>query len=673
LRTLGDVVRQIEDELFVGRADEISAIESWLEIGAGDQRAIVHITGRGGIGKSTLLRRVERAAAERGRLVVHIDGSEFAPTREGLCSALGAGSVAEAVVALSNGEVLLGVDSFDALEPLVPVLRDELLAALPSTTRIVICGRTPLDHRAWRTWMPLVKTIALEPLSRSDSRGYLERRGLRDQEQIEAIVRATRGIPLALGLAADIVARDAGRSVTTSEGWTAMLRGLVDDVAGEASDPRLRALVDAACLVRRFDQDLLEYVLERPCGPEFSTLSSLSFVRRGHHGLSIHDEVRRILESDLRYRNRTLYDYYRQRARQRYEERLAGTGLSSSERAAVLFDAIGLDESVEPHLPPASVEPKGHVTPYSPGDRDVVLRILRECREHHPVARTLPSDEWSEEIVGRILDWPHSKVDVARTPSGDIHGYAFCLPLCAEAIPVLGAQSDIAKAFQMWAETEGRAIPERAEQTRITYASSILYGVHEPEAANAVLMEYGVSHFMRGGVFLALTSFVFYEKALLSVGGRRVLSIESSTSERTLNLFEVDVDAYGVDEWTSAVLSGRTPVRRLTREQITDAVQEALVGWRRDEILAASPLTALVGPAASPGDVRSMLRSVIDTAADDSTTLALQAVRYAYVDRSVSVEAAAERMHVSRATLFRLLKRGVATIAARLDQRVQGE
>jgi ABC-type transport system involved in cytochrome c biogenesis ATPase subunit len=76
-RTLGDRFSGRDAERFVGRASELAIFETLF---VDDPPAsVVHVHGPGGIGKSALLRQVERLGAERGWSPWRIDGRELAP------------------------------------------------------------------------------------------------------------------------------------------------------------------------------------------------------------------------------------------------------------------------------------------------------------------------------------------------------------------------------------------------------------------------------------------------------------------------------------------------------------------------------------------------------------------------------------------------------------------
>jgi ABC-type lipoprotein export system ATPase subunit len=69
---------------FVGRAAELALLESLLR--SGEDGAVVFVHGPGGVGKTTLLRRLGGLADEAGRRVVRVDGHDVPPLRRRSCS-----------------------------------------------------------------------------------------------------------------------------------------------------------------------------------------------------------------------------------------------------------------------------------------------------------------------------------------------------------------------------------------------------------------------------------------------------------------------------------------------------------------------------------------------------------------------------------------------------------
>lgn len=76
--TLASRLARVDEERFVGRAAELTALERCLDDDATFR--VVHDFGPGGIGTSSLLREFARRAQERGFTPFAVEGRELAPT-----------------------------------------------------------------------------------------------------------------------------------------------------------------------------------------------------------------------------------------------------------------------------------------------------------------------------------------------------------------------------------------------------------------------------------------------------------------------------------------------------------------------------------------------------------------------------------------------------------------
>ena len=91
-------------------------------------------------------------------------------------------------------------------------------------------------------------------------------------------------------------------------------------------------------------------------------------------------------------------------------------------------------------------------------------------------------------------------------------------------------------------------------------------------------------------------------------------------------------------------------------------LQAVLAEWHDDRRVSESTLAPL-------GDVRELVLASLALARErcaPGQELALRALERAYVERTVSHERVAGELHVSRATFYRLLPRGVGLVAAAL-------
>lgn len=174
---------------------------------------VLHLSGAGGVGKTTLLQEFARVADEAGRKVVRIDGRNIEPSAAGILAALSpvpGGQHANLSATFERwpaGSVLL-VDTYELLESLDDWMRHTLLPQLPARSLVVIAGRNEAAT-AWRTdvaWAALTRIQSLGNFDPEASRRYLTLCGAPPEHHDEAMA-FTRGHPLALSLIADVLKR----------------------------------------------------------------------------------------------------------------------------------------------------------------------------------------------------------------------------------------------------------------------------------------------------------------------------------------------------------------------------------------------------------------------------------------------------------------------------------
>src|SRR5213076_570545 len=91
-------------------------------------------------------------------------------------------------------------------------------------------------------------------------------------------------------------------------------RSLIGRMTREIADPAIRQLLEAASLVRTFNQELLTAMLGRDVSGSFDALCELSVIRAVPAGLRLHDLVRDSVAADLNWRTPQACQEMRQRA-----------------------------------------------------------------------------------------------------------------------------------------------------------------------------------------------------------------------------------------------------------------------------------------------------------------------------------------------------------------------
>jgi hypothetical protein len=134
---------------FVGRDAELALFRAALRA-VEAPFAVLHVHGPGGIGKTTLLRELDREAQRCGRSVIRIDGRDLHPSpagfRRALSEALHRDEGRDVAAPFSPNDVPVGavllIDTFEKIEVIGTWLREHFLPGLPARCLLVFAGRT---------------------------------------------------------------------------------------------------------------------------------------------------------------------------------------------------------------------------------------------------------------------------------------------------------------------------------------------------------------------------------------------------------------------------------------------------------------------------------------------------------------------------------------------------
>jgi hypothetical protein len=656
--TIGQAVAALEERLFVGREHELAQFQEWLCQDAAAAE-ILGVSGPGGIGKTALLAAFRRQALSEHRQIIEIDGQHLRSTAGDLLAALGGGSVDTVVHRLGQVQAVVLLDSFERVARLGAFLRDRVFLRMDARVRVVIASRQPLTSLWQRDdlWHKLVRALPLEGLSRSESHLYLERRGLADRPALlEQILRATRGHPLAMSLAADLASRLQVGSLEAAPEWHLVVRGLVERLR-ETENSSVRELLECASIVHDFDEATLLAIAGRIIDPEaFARLCALSVVRPTPNGLTLHEEIRHLLAEDLRWRNAPRFNELRDRASSYC--RVQGRSSGPVERARALTNRLYLSE-----------HDALRTALFSDGScADITVHAVRHW-QHSEIRQA-----WNDDFISGLLSYPRTRLRVARDKRQQIHGIAAVLPLSGNMNSLSACDPSIEGVVATYLAHTNETTTDGPETTQLFW--HILQvrpdrGVATVSTLAALLRE-SVEVFAQGGVHLTYASTPDHQAALEALGFES-LTFEVhalAASENSTAGYVLDLRRSGLDLWMDAVTSGRLPKSPAAHE-VRDALHGILVHWHDDAWLSRSAVWALGAEVPDherldPSRIREQIRAALSRFIEDGDVdgrLAGRAVELAYLTPRVSHIAAMERLAVSRATFYRLLKRGVQALA----------
>lgn len=317
---LQDRLTRLTQQNFVGRDTEINLFREAI-IAPSLAFCLLYIYGPGGVGKTTLTRRLMQVCERESIPYFLLDARRIEASPEAFLHAY-----TTTVTGEDRVKRVIFIDTYEQIAPLDTWFREVFLPELPEETFVVFAGRT-LPAIEWRThlgWRELCNIIPLENLSQEECRQYLSARNV-PEAQHKSALQFTHGHPLALALAADVLAQRSDLDLSESPPPD-ILHALLERFANEVPTEQHRETLEAAALTRVVTEEYLDHTLgstlnSKESAKLFRWLQTLSFLERGEEGLLVHDSVREVLMSELRWRNREHYLHLHQRARDYYFER----------------------------------------------------------------------------------------------------------------------------------------------------------------------------------------------------------------------------------------------------------------------------------------------------------------------------------------------------------------
>ncbi|MFF1872082.1 ATP-binding protein [Streptomyces sp. CB03911] len=659
--SVGERLSTARVQAFIGRDAELGRFAQAL---AGDPQApfAFYVFGPGGIGKSTLLRRLADQTRAAGRPLLELDGR--------FVSRDPADFERAARPFLDVPGTVLFVDSFEHCQWLESWLWQRFLPRAADGALIVLGGRLAPQPQwtADPAWSGLLHVTELEQFSEEQARSLLAAAQIRP-EMRDLVLRFAGGNPLALSLAAAAGSTD----WSGTESWAPsadVLRTLLAGLIGEVPSPAHRRALEVASQASSTSEELLAAVLpEEDAHQLFDWLRDLPFMESTHRGLHPHDAARETLAADLRWRAPNIFVTIRRRLAEEYLRLLRE---APEEQVWTVTDELFYlfrEGEIVARLRTWSREDEVHDRPLQPDDLDVVLRMAEETEG--PASAALVR-YWVERqprafsvyrlvSTGRIVAFtarlalpaPPDAQDLATDPV-----VAAAWEYAAATAPVGPGEHIGISRFSVYPERY--QVPSRVIDLSSSRAQA--------ESARARGRAYGFAVWRDAETWAARV-----KGSLADTGAR------PRVGEHTYGLFGVDWRRVPVETWlrhfiaATEVPTSSSGPSGFSRTAFDQAVREALPHWRDQDAFAVCALTRarLVADSDHPAeDLRALLRQAVDDLARDPRGVrAREALTASYFSGAPTQEAAARRLGLPYGTYRRHLRQGLDLLCEALWQR----
>lgn len=680
---LADYLNAARRAHFVGRDAERNFFRAALEAEP-PPFFVLYMYGPGGIGKSTLLREFGRMAEETGWMAVYFDARNVEPVPESFFKTLARyldapdGEKLPEFIAAMPRRLLLMVDTYETLAPLDDWMRDHFLPQLPENVVVVLSGRNPLPP-AWRAdagWQTFLETLPLRNLSPDETRDYLSRRNI-PEDQRQAVISFTHGHPLALSLIADTFAQRDGTEFQYEDGSENAFRRdiiqtLVKNFLQKVPGPAHRASLEACALVRVTTEPVLCEMLGNPDVHDlFNWMQELSFVENRPGGLFPHDLARDALVADLRWRNPDWYIELHRRARHYYTHRISVTTGLEQQRA--LVDLIYLHRDNPVMRPFIEWQMGGGTLPDRLRESDIPLLFEMVARHEGPD---------SARIAAFWLAKQPENVIIPRKPEGQPAGFLFTLNLTAASPEDRAADPAVQAA---WNNLQPLRAGERASMFRFWMDAEAYQAV---STTQSVLFVHIARHYLTtpglAYTFFPCADEAFWTPLCQHINLMRLPQADFTVDSRHFAVFGHDWRIEPPAQWlgvlaerevaTSPTATPSKPTAPalvvLSEPDFAEAVRDALRDYKRTGALTGNPLlnsrliTQKSGANASEAQRISALQKLIEEAsaqlqATPKENKYYRALYHTYFQPAANQEQAAELLDLPFSTYRRHLVRGI--------------
>jgi hypothetical protein len=229
-----------------------------------------------------------------------------------------------------------------------------------------------------------------------------------------------------------------------------------------------------------------------------------------------------------------------------------------------------------------------------------------------------------------------------------------------------------------WDQAALRALPASPDRSNIFYLLHLVQAGTIPGAARGSLLRDLSSVFASSGIYLSSTYLPAHKRMLQTCGFKMLPAARNEAwgSDYPVDGYALDLSQIGFEPWIEAVMNGRRLPRSLNTAEVENELQTALRhwsddGWLRRSLLVDLPaVTQVEAETSRPVALRQVILHGLTAArtASDGDDAQYRALELVYLSKHPCPKQGARDLAVSRATLYRLVKRGIRGLAEALSQ-----
>ncbi|NUU77753.1 bacterio-opsin activator [Paenibacillus xylanilyticus] len=677
----------------VGFAQELQMLTNWLA-SFNVESQIFSISGIGGIGKTTLLTEMAAEARRCSTVTLWLDGqiclqtpgaflshvemsleTEYGRTRPADTPLL-----AHVVAELTHQRTVVVIDNCEKIDRIDSWLLSRLLPLLAASEfLLIVASRAGLPVQ-WNTnplWVNRIHSFSLELLTRQEVHEYVQSSGLPLQVQKD-IVHKIDGHPLLLALTVDMLRRK-GREREEYEHQ--LPRILSAEILKEATSPYMYEALQMLSLFPAADQTMLNQLLDHPLSAvDYMALSTLSCVRPGAGGLSLHQLVSRMLREDYKTRDPGHYQLMRSRALELLAERYP-----SVNKLLQMQIAAHTLELYREQLPTAHSYADFSIARQREQEQQMVFESDDLPYLQRFLAASLSRSDWQSELIengqySSLLDdiAKHVPEGIRVIRNADRVPLAFCAGLWLHAKTVSILEQYAPNEMKMLGEAIhlARSLPPEAADTIciLLAAVDVEQASYRPEELGGMLFQSWLIDAMNGLRSIIPTADRQLNTLLPHLGFEELTMTAQPNAWDDMHIWELDFRQASFEVWVRRILRQKVQTSGFIAQEVPrvlswNEVRQMLQHIYDDTLL--EEMATLKAMGCGGVMVRELVVSILyaDQPTDPLTALGQRILRESYLHNNYRKTELAEALHMSRATFYRHLRQAYKQLGHVIMQR----